>query len=87
MSISYIASRACWGNPLTSSQQDRVKVIHTYSGYASELVDTDNVQVKTKACKEPYTNLTPQSGVIVYPSDLEQLIRGRDLTGEVHVHV
>ena len=46
-----------------------------------------NVQIMAEACKEPNTNLTPRSAVIVYPADLQRLIKGRDLTGEVQLYI
>ena len=50
-------------------------------------VHATNVQVKAEACKDPNTNLTPWSAVMVYPEDIQRLIKGRDLTGEVQLYM
>ena len=48
------------------------------------LVHKCNVQVNVKACKDPYTNLNPMSGVNVYTPDFDGLIRGKYLTGTMY---
>ena len=43
------------------------------------------VQVEANLNLDHDTILTPKSGVIVYLSDLERLIKGQWLTGEVYM--